>query len=167
MQEQLLATLYEKYQHTAYVYVLGLCGKKELAEDIVSEGFLRALESLPDEKEMYFLWWLLRVCKNVWLDFCRKQKKIADFAPEDYASQADVWESVLQRDTQKKLYDALRALPPKAQQILLWYYYAQLPIQEIAVLQGISAGAAKTALFRARRRLKQQLAQQEVEQHDL
>lgn len=167
MQEQLLAALYQKYQHTAYLYVLGLCGKKELAEDIVSEGFLRALESLSDEKQTYFLWWLLRVCKNVWLDFCRKQKKTVSVSPEGFIDKADVWASVLQRDTQKKLYDALRTLPPKAQQILLWYYYAELPIQEIAALQGISMGAAKTALFRARRRLKQQLEQQEVEQHDL
>lgn len=74
MESDVLRELYEKYHQKAYLYVLSLCRDRETAEDIVSEGFEKAFLTVEGCPEGFF-WWLLRVCRNLWLDTLRKQKR--------------------------------------------------------------------------------------------
>ena len=55
---ELLAELYGKYYHRAYLYALSLCREKSWAEDIVSEAFEKAMLTLEDGGQG-FLYWLL------------------------------------------------------------------------------------------------------------
>ena len=82
MESDVLRELYEKYHQKAYLYVLSLCRDKETAEDIVSEGFEKAFLTVEGCPEGFF-WWLLRVCRNLWLDTLRKQKRQGGEIPEE------------------------------------------------------------------------------------
>ena len=74
MQYELLTELYGKYYHRAYLYALSLCREKSWAEDIVSEAFEKAMLTLEDGGQG-FLYWLLRVCRNLFLDEVRRRKR--------------------------------------------------------------------------------------------
>lgn len=80
MESDVLRELYEKYHQKAYLYVLSLCRDRETAEDIVSEGFEKAFLTVEGCPEGFF-WWLLRVCRNLWLDTLRKQKRQGEKCP--------------------------------------------------------------------------------------
>ena len=80
MESDVLRELYEKYHQKAYLYVLSLGRDKETAEDIVSEGFEKAFLTVEGCPEGFF-WWLLRVCRNLWLDTLRKQKRQGEKCP--------------------------------------------------------------------------------------
>ena len=67
MDAQLLETLYRKYYSAAYAYCLTLCGSEQTAQDLVSDAFVKAWLSLPEDIPS-FRYWLLRVCKNLWID---------------------------------------------------------------------------------------------------
>ena len=82
MESDVLRELYEKYHQKAYLYVLSLCRDRETAEDIVSEGFEKAFLTVEGCPEGFF-WWLLRVCRNFWLDTLRKQKRQGGEIPEE------------------------------------------------------------------------------------
>ena len=49
---------------------------------------------------------------------------------------------------------AMRSLDPDDRAILHLHYFADLPIDEVARVLGISAGAAKTRIYRAAHRLR-------------
>ncbi|MPW24315.1 hypothetical protein GC105_00715 [Alkalibaculum sp. M08DMB] len=77
MQSNIIEILYNKYYSTAYHYTLSLSCNLHLAEDIVSNAFVKALLTLDDNR-VDFKFWLLRVCKNLWIDELRKTKHVTD-----------------------------------------------------------------------------------------
>jgi RNA polymerase sigma factor (sigma-70 family) len=59
-----------------------------------------------------------------------------------------------------ELIDALRAIPPGQRAVLFLHYYADLPVKEVARLQGTTSAAVKVRLVRARRRLRELLTEE-------
>ena len=156
MESDVLRELYEKYHQKAYLYVLSLCRDKETAEDIVSEGSEKAFLTVEGCPEGFF-WWLLRVCRNLWLDTLRKQKRQGGEMPKEIPVPEDALSGVLQKEENRRLYTAMNRLSPADRELLIWHYFGGLSIRQMAGLRGISETAVKTALFRARARLKQNL----------
>lgn len=154
MREDILAELFEKYYHRAYLYALSLCKEKAWAEDIVGEAFEKAMLTLEDEGNG-FLYWLLRVCRNLFLDEVRRERRrsreIEIAVPEDALA------SVLRREENRRLYHAIESLPKRYAELLTLYYFTGLSLKQAADFLGISYGAAKTALSRARAQLKERL----------
>ncbi len=146
--------MYEKYHRAAYLYVLSLSRELETAEDIVSEGFVKAFLTLEQSSEG-FLWWLMRVCKNLWLDLLRKRGRENGVLPAEIPVAEDALAGVLQREENARLYRAMAMLAEGDRELLIWYYFSGLSIRQMASLRGCSQTAVKTALYRARVRLKQ------------
>ena len=61
------------------------------------------------------------------------------------------------RELHQIVLEAVNALPSKDRDTALLFYYAQLSLREIAAMLGISVGAVKVRLHRARQRLKSRL----------
>lgn len=57
---------------------------------------------------------------------------------------------------------AVRSLPPRDRALVALYHLEDRPLLEVAAVLGITPGAAKVALHRARRRLADQLTQEAV-----
>jgi RNA polymerase sigma-70 factor (ECF subfamily) len=57
---------------------------------------------------------------------------------------------------------ALLGLTRSHRLVLLWHYYLDLPLEEVGPIMGISAGAAKSQLYRALTRLRPNLEVSEV-----
>ena len=72
MDADLLEELYRKYYPSALLYCTVLCGIGHLAQDLASDAFVKAYLSLPDQVPS-FRYWLLRVCKHLWIDHLRKE----------------------------------------------------------------------------------------------
>ena len=85
MEKDILEQLYRKYYKVAFVYAISICGDISLAEDLVSEAFIKADISLPDDVPS-FKYWLFKVCKNLWIDYIRKHKRIVDNESLQYLS---------------------------------------------------------------------------------
>lgn len=118
---------------------------------------MKAYLSLPDEIPS-FQYWLLRVCKNLWLDHCRRQKRLA---PEEAAaalSDPNTPESILlANERQRALWNAIASLPPLDRELVTLHYFSGLPLKEIAALMGKSHGAVRQRMVRLRAALKQRM----------
>ena len=81
MQPDILEELYQNYYDAAYAYTLSLCKNREDTEDLVADAFVKALFSYENETE-HFQYWLLLVCKNLWIDRLRHKHKQMELQTE-------------------------------------------------------------------------------------
>lgn len=157
MENDILQALYTRYYSAALLYTTSLCGDGFLAEDIVSEAFVKACISLPGEIPS-FQFWLLRVCKNLWIDHLRRQP--AHISDEQLLTLTDhqTPESKYLTDQRYRcLWQGIHALPPIDREIVTLHYFSRLPLQDVARLVGKGYPAVRQRLSRLRQVLKKHM----------
>lgn len=158
--QKTLEALYRRYYSAAYLYCLSLCGDSHTAQDIVADAFVKACLSLPDDVPS-FRYWLLRVCKNLWIDHCRKQRHLTEPDALEYVPDHRTPENIyLQNEQRRALWAALNRLSPKDRELVTLHYFSGLPLTEIAPLMGKSHDAVRQRLSRLRTKLKHELEAQ-------
>ncbi len=158
MEPNTLEALYRKYAGELYLYAFSLCQERAQAQDLVSEAFCRALLSLEGGEESWKSW-LFKVCRNLWLDQCRRRKHLTGGPPdaERLTGEGDMLEDLIREETRRTVYQAVQQLSPLDREIITLYYYGQLSLKEVGAAMGITPGAARTMLCRARKKLKSRL----------
>lgn len=160
MDQEILEALYRRHYSAAILYCMSLCGDEHLAQDLVSDAFVKAYLSLPDDTPS-FRYWLLRVCKNLWIDHLRKQKFLTSAEPLDQLADPVTPETAYIQDQERKaLWRAIRSLAPLERELVTLHYFSALPLTQIAPLLGKSHAAVRQQLSRLRRTLKQRMEEQ-------
>jgi RNA polymerase sigma factor (sigma-70 family) len=133
------------------------------AKDIAQDSFFRAYRRLgqfhPDRP---FARWLFVIARNASLDAIRRRRRAAQLVIERDANAAvepGPEELALRNDDALRVHLALEALPPKYRDVLELYYVSGLRYREIALELEIPIGTVKTYISRAKRRLREELAQ--------
>ncbi len=149
--------LYIKYHRELYLYAFSLCKNHHLAQDLTSDTFFKAYLSMDDVS--YFKYWLFRVCKNLYLDFLRRNRRYrsVDIQEETLYSNKTPLDRMIESEKKKSLYHSILHLNEAYKEILILYYFCGFSLKEISKSRNITEGAAKTILFRARKRLKKDL----------
>lgn len=152
--------LYRNYYAGAILYCTALCGNPTIAEDIVADAFVKAYLSLPNEVPS-FQYWLLRVCRNLWLDQLRRSKHFASDAALEFIPDHRTPESVyLENERLHALWAAITSLSPLDRELVTLHYFMGLPLHEIAVIIGKSYTAVRQRLSRLRKTLRQRMEEQ-------
>ena len=86
--------LFRKYYNEALLYVFSFCHNRALAEDLVQEAYMRAIRSIDEEKDS-FKFWLFKVCRNLYFDTLRKNKKV-EAITSDMPSNESLVDDVIQ-----------------------------------------------------------------------
>ncbi len=158
--EKTLEALYRRHYSAAYLYCLSLCGDNHTAQDIVADAFVKACLSLPDEVPS-FRYWLLRVCKNLWIDQCRRQSHLAEPDALEFIPDPNTPERIyLQNEQKQVLWSALNSLPPRDRELITLHYFSGMPLHEIAPLMGKSYDAVRQRMVRLRQKLRQEMEAQ-------
>jgi RNA polymerase sigma-70 factor, ECF subfamily len=139
-----------------------LAGNDEDARDIVQESYLRAYRAVRSFRgDARFSTWLYRITANSAATFHERRRRHPHGVLEEHA--AGVADSSPERDPElrahaallrRDLDAALRRLPERLRHVLVLRELYDLPHEEIARALGITEGAAKVRLHRARRRLR-------------
>jgi RNA polymerase sigma-70 factor (ECF subfamily) len=137
-----------------------------LVEDATQETFVRVLTMLKkrgglDRAETLGAF-VNSVCNNVLFETYRSQTKITPL-PEDAPEPADTTavsvESTLMRDEDRtRVRRALEALPPKEQQLLRWLFLEERDKDDVCRELNIDRDYLRVLLFRAKNRLREELA---------
>lgn len=146
--------LYIKYHRELFLYAFSLCKDHYLAQDLTSDTFLKAYLSLDDVK--YFKYWLFRVCKNLFYDHLKLQKEhyIGESLERSLSNNETPLDKIIESEKRQDIYNLILNLNESYREILILYYYADFSIREISSLIKTSEAAAKTKLYRARKKLK-------------
>jgi RNA polymerase sigma-70 factor (ECF subfamily) len=171
-----LAQLVLPYASSLYRSGLRLTKNVYDAEDVRQETLLKTLARLDqfvgtqtgerDELQA----WVSRIATNASIDVIRRRREgkifsldqSAGSSEEHPASQlpsknVDPEQSVLRQESRRQLAAAITQLPPDLRQVCLWMDVLQYSAQEVAERLGISNVAVRLRLFRAHRRLREQL----------
>ena len=145
-------------------YVVTILGDSDAAEDVVSETFLDAWRQLPRlRRPDRFEAWLFRIARNRAIDALRGREaspmEDADLNEPD--QQVLPEELVLQRERSERLRSAMLTLPADYQQVVLLRLVRGLSHAEIASQTGRSEGASRVLLFRALKKLCEELGSTE------
>lgn len=144
--------LFRKYYNEALLYVFSFCHNRALAEDLVQEAYMRAIRSIDEEKDG-FKFWLFKVCRNLYFDTLRKNKKIEGLVA-DMPSNESLVDDVIQKDEYRALYKAISLLKDDFREIVRLYYFDSMSVKEIASIVDESVDNVKIKLYRARLKLK-------------
>ncbi len=161
MNKDLLEEIYSKYYSELYLYAYSLTGSHHAAQELCSDTFFKALISCSDDCPS-IRYWLLRVCKNCWIDRWRKERRNVGSVNETLpAKDCDPLEHILQKEERIALYRAILQLPPESREAILLFYFYGFKTEQIAQLCGRTSGATRTLLYRARLQLREQLKEEE------
>jgi RNA polymerase sigma-70 factor (ECF subfamily) len=138
-----------------------LLGRREEAEEVVQEVFVRVWKQAPHWQSggARFDTWLHRVTLNLCYDRLRERRNDEPYDEErDFADPAPPADEALQHAQRSAIVSAaLASLPPRQREALVLQYYQGLSNSEAAALMSISVEALESLLARARRTLHARL----------
>ncbi len=154
--------LFEAYYKRTFAIVYSILRRRENAEDITQDAFIKAFQNLHQLQDgSKFGAWLSVIASNLARNYLKREKKmiITDQLPE-ISSDADpdsTEEAALRGLEVQRVRKAIRKLPSDQYQVIVLQYYHDLKVEEIADMLGIRAGTVKSRLFRARQKLALEL----------
>src|SRR6202789_2674232 len=146
MDEQEVRALHDTTARPILAYLLGVTGRRDVAEDLLQETYCRFLVRQPpamdaNETRRY----LFRVATNLLRDRWRKGE---DEPWQDVAEGA----VLVDVDTQMDVRAAVRALKPRERELLWLAYVEGMNHAEIAAATGLGALSVRMLMFRARKK---------------
>jgi RNA polymerase sigma-70 factor (ECF subfamily) len=155
--------LYDRYLDLIYRYVYYRVGGKALAEDLVSETFLRALRRIGtfEWQGRDFAAWLVTIARNIIADHYksgrfRLEVSTADMLDADRATDGPE-ASVLDGITNASILEAVKKLNSEQQECVVLRFLQGMSVIETAQAMGKSEGAIKALQYRAVRTLGRML----------
>lgn len=161
--------LIERYQPMARHIALTRVANEDVARELAQEAMLQAYLSLGHLRDDgCFKNWLYGIVLNVCRSYIRDQKTA--FLPWEAMAGGlrfdairfsgvapDPQEIAEEQELHRRVLEAVNTLSPKNRAATLLFYYGELSLQEIAANLGVSIGAVKGRLHKARRQLREQL----------
>lgn len=156
-------TLFHRYHDKVFAIARGVLLDTEEAADAVQEIFTLVYRNLRKfDKRSRFSTWLFRVAVNRSIQQARKRRYTKKDVPLEQAEEA-AFEVEFTDPGDPEVETAMSQLHPADRALLTLFYWDELTLQDIGESLGCSSNAAKTRLFRARERFKQQYERTVVE----
>jgi RNA polymerase sigma-70 factor (ECF subfamily) len=157
------ARLYDRYVDVVFRYVLFRVGDRELAEDVTSETFLRALrriESVSYQGRDVGAWFVT-IARNLVLDHVKSSRfrlEVATAEVDDSRpAESGPEQQVLSNVTRTALLECVRQLGDDQRECIVLRFLQGLSVAETAKVMDRNEGAVKALQHRAVRRLAQLL----------
>jgi RNA polymerase sigma-70 factor (ECF subfamily) len=140
---------------------LGLAGAD--LDDAAAETFAAVYRALPRFRgEAELGTWIYRIAWRTMLKMRRRRSKTEPL-PQGLRAAAQAPDAAARRrESDEALWRAVSALPPRQAMAVELYYRRDWSVERIAQVMQCPQGTVKTLLFRARRRLREKLDEQEM-----
>lgn len=152
--------LVEKHQERAIRIAFRISGDFHAAEDLAQEGFVKAFWSLSefDPDKGAFSSWLFVIVRNLSLNFRRKKVPLPmDLEEEAICESLDPSSTFDSRDRLRILDKAIEELDEPFRSAFLLAEMEELPLQQVAEIEGAALGTIKSRISRAKATLRSKL----------
>jgi len=156
--EGAFSELLKRYQKGVYRFAYQFLGDATEAFDIAQESFLRVYElssGFRPRGSVRFL--IMRIAKNLCIDFARRKKPIFTDSPPDITNGETSCSNLLQKEVSNILAAAIQELPENQRTAVLLRHVEGMRYAEIAEVMDTSVGAVESLLVRARKILKKRM----------
>jgi RNA polymerase sigma-70 factor (ECF subfamily) len=165
---ELLDHLIELYQHRLLRYLLFLTGKREVAEDLFQETWMRVLlRGGQYNGKARFDTWLFTIARNLVIDLSRKRTMASLDEMSDSAEDGRAFEiatdgpSPLEqfqvREDRAEVAEVLLKLEPNYREVLMLRFQEEMSLEEIAGVTRAPLSTVKSRLYRGLAALKPEI----------
>ncbi len=156
---QNMEEIYNKYSKIVYKYIFCLTGKKEIAEEIVQETFLVAIENIDKfEYKCKLSTWLCQIAKYIWFNRYRKEKKRKEISMNTLENtlftEESIEEIVSQKEEKLELLKNIQKLNEETRNVMYLRILGNLEYEEIGEIMGKTSNWARVTFFRGKQKMK-------------
>ena len=151
------AGLYRDHARDVHRFALFLSGDRALAEDLVSEAFVRVWTARSRVDLSTVRGYLFAIVRNLFLQNVSRERRRASLSDGMPADQPGPEERATDQSALRAVLAGMAALPEIDRAALLMRADDGLPYEEIARALGISTASAKVKVHRARLKLAETL----------
>ena len=157
-----IETIYELYFKDVYLYIRKLSGSEQIAEEITSETFFKALQSINKFRgECELRVWLCQIAKNCYYTYLEKNKKYINVENEILSNipdnEVNIVEKITVQEASRKIIRILKDIPDPYKEVFMWRVFAELSYKQIGRLYKKSENWACVTYHRARLMIKERM----------
>lgn len=147
--------LYRSYFQDVFLYIKSLANDEHIAEDITSETFLKAIQSIDSFKRNCDIRiWLCQIAKNCYFSYLRKHKKLTNLDTiAEPADDIDIEVAMNAAETSMQIHEVLHNLKEPYKEVFSLRTFGELSFKQIAALFGKSENWACVTYHRARKKI--------------
>ena len=157
--------IYRLYSADLYRFILNLCRNEAAAMDIMQDTMLRAIEHFDRFKgECSVKTYLFTIARNLYLDTLKKaeNKNISsDETEQEFSDGISFVDKLTDKESALTIHRLLLRLDEPYKEIFSLRVFAELSFREIGDIFGNSENWARTAFFRAKKKLITLMAEEE------
>ncbi|KEI08415.1 RNA polymerase sigma factor [Clostridium novyi B str. ATCC 27606] len=161
MNNKLLIDLYKRQANIIFAYLIKCGCNNEEAEDIVQDGFIKAIEYMSGISDNNISSWLFTVCMNNFKNRVKRRKTLNKIIVNWYElflknlHDNSILDEIIFSEKKEDIKECLNLLKEEYKSLLIFKYELNLSYKEISLLLGISEDIIKTYLYRARNKFKE------------
>ena len=158
--------LYHTYFSDVYLYIRRLSGDEQIAEEITSETFFKAMHSIESFRgDCDVRVWLCQIAKNCYYTHIKKAAKLqaADLADlQNMADPApDLAQQLIRKEEVRRIQKVLHDISEPYKEVFMWRVFAQLSFKQIGSIFGKNENWACVTYHRARKMMIRRLEEME------
>ena len=158
--------LYTTYFNDVYLYIRRLSGDEQIAEEITSETFFKAMHSIDSFRgDCDVRVWLCQIAKNCYYTRTKKVGKVqeTDFdAVQNIPDPAPgLAEQLIRKEEVQRIQKVLHDISEPYKEVFMWRVFAQLSFKQIGSIFGKNENWACVTYHRARKMIIQRLEEME------
>ena len=156
--------IYTTYFRDVYLYIHKLSNSEHIAEEITSDTFFKAMNSIDRFRgDCDIRVWLCQIAKNCYYSYLKKASRVDSVENIEIAEQSiSLEERLSQQDQASQIQKILHDIPDPYKEVFMWRVFAELSFKQIGQIFGKSENWACVTYHRARNKIKDRL---EVDYH--
>ncbi len=161
-------------QRPLFDFIMALTHDKNRAEDLFQETLIRAIMKLKDGQYCHqgkFVFWLMRIARNLLIDEVRKQRKalvvsihsgellaFVDRAPHHVNRE----ELMMAEEMKGSMRQLMESLPEEQREVVVMRYYQGLQFKDIAEITQVSINTSLGRMHYALRNMRRMARQRNI-----
>ena len=154
--------IYRTYFDDVYLYIRRLSGNEDLAEEITSETFFKAMRSISSFRgDCDIRVWLCQIAKNCYYTHQKKSGRADSVGDEELSElpsgESSIEEQCIKHDEAARIREVLHSVSEPYKEVFMWRVFAELSFKQIGEIFGKSDNWACVTYHRAKAMIKSRL----------
>lgn len=159
MAKKAFEEIYQIYFYDVYLYLLKITCDEQLAEDLTSETFFKALKFLDTFRgDCKISTWLCQIAKNCYFSELRKKKDLPENEVDDipdYQSSPD--QRLIQKESAQEFREIIQTLETPYKEVFLLRTYNEMSFRQIGKIFKKTENWACVVHHRAKRKIQEKM----------
>lgn len=160
--------IYKTYFNDVYLYIRRLSGNEDLAEEITSEAFFKAMRSISSFRgDCDIRVWLCQIAKNCYYTYLKKVGRTDNIDDVELSKlpseESTIEEQCIKHEEAARIRTVLHNVPEPYKEVFMWRVFAELSFRQIGQIFGKSENWACVTYHRAKTIIQSRLEEKNHE----